>query len=63
VNGKNALVKQGFKYVYRWSDESTWGVDLPPVDGDLIYIPPNMHLFIDQSTPNLAGIVAENATV
>lgn len=47
----------------RWSDSSTWGVDLPPVDGDLVYVPQGMTLLIDQSTPVLAGITAQNGTI
>lgn len=49
--------------MYKWSNIDTWGVDLPPIEGDLIYIPPNMHLYIDESTPKLAGIIAENSTI
>ena len=41
----------------RWSDQRTWGTDLPPVDDDLVYVQPRMHLLVDQSTPNLKGIV------
>jgi hypothetical protein len=37
----------------RWSDHRTWGTDLPPVDKDLVYVPPGMHLLVDQSTPQL----------
>lgn len=47
----------------RWSDHRTWGVDLPPVDDDLVYVPRGMHLLVDQSTPLLEGIVVENGTI
>ena len=43
----------------RWSDIRTWNTDSFPVDGDLVYVPKGMTLFIDQSTPLLAGIVVE----
>ena len=46
-------------YVLRWSDIRTWGTDLPPVDGDLVYVPKGMTLYVDQSTPKLEGIVVE----
>ena len=49
VGGKLALIKQRFTYVLRWSDPRTWGVDLPPVDGDLVYIPEGMTLLVDQT--------------
>ena len=41
----------------RWSDIRTWGTDLPPVKDDLVYVPKGMSLFVDQSTPKLAGII------
>lgn len=44
----------------RWSDIRTWGTDLPPVDGDLVYVPQGMTLYVDQDTPILDGIVVEN---
>lgn len=47
----------------RWSDPRTWGTDLPPVENDLIYIPQGMHLLVDETTPILAGIVVQNATI
>jgi hypothetical protein len=31
----------------RWSDSRTWGTDLPPVEGDLVYIPQGMYLLVD----------------
>lgn len=47
-------------YVMRWSDIRTWGTDLPPVEGDLVYVPKGMTLLVDQSTPRLDGIVVED---
>ena len=44
----------------RWSDQRTWGTDLPPVEGDLVYVPEGMTLYVDQSTPQLEGIIVEN---
>lgn len=43
----------------RWSDIRTWGTDLPPVEGDLIYVPKGMTLLVDQTTPRLDGIIVE----
>jgi hypothetical protein len=54
---------QRFTYVLRWSDIRTWGTDLPPVDGDLIYVPQGKILLVDIDTPQVAGIVAQNASV
>jgi hypothetical protein len=63
VNGSRAIINRSFFYVLKWSDARTWGVDLPPIDGDLIYVPAGMTLLVDQSTPNLLGIAAQNATI
>ena len=47
VGNNKALAKEEFIYVQRWSDIRTWGTDLPPVEGDLVYVPPGMTLFVD----------------
>ncbi len=47
----------------KWSDARTWGVDLPPIDGDLVYVPAGMTLLIDQDTPDLLGIASQSATI
>lgn len=47
----------------RWSDIRTWGTDMPPIDGDLVYVPRGMNLLVDQSTPILEGILVENGTI
>ena len=59
VGGKTALVKQRFTYALRWSDPRTWGTDLPPVDGDLVYVPEGMTLLVDEDTPLLEGIIVK----
>lgn len=63
VNGSSAFINRSFFYVLKWSDSRTWGVDLPPIDGDLIYVPAGMTLLVDQNTPNLLGIAAQNSTI
>jgi hypothetical protein len=47
----------------RWSDIRTWGTDMPPIDGDLVYIPAGMTLLVDESTPVLQSILVENGTL
>lgn len=47
----------------RWSDIRTWGTDMPPIDGDLVFVPAGMNLLVDQSTPNLLGILVQNGTL
>jgi hypothetical protein len=60
IGGSNAIIINNFLYVLRWSDSRTWGVDLPPIDGDLVYVPPGMTLLVDQNTPVLTGIAVED---
>lgn len=52
-----------FVYAYRWSDPLTWGGDLPPVDGDTVYVPVGMILLVDQTTPNLYTIIVEGSII
>jgi hypothetical protein len=63
IGSNIAIINNGFLYVLRWSDSYTWGVDLPPVDGDLVYVPQGMTLLIDKNTPVLAGIAVQNGTI
>lgn len=59
----NAILRATFYYVLKWSDKETWGVDLPPIDGDLVSVPAGMTLLVDQDTPNLKGIAVANGTI
>ena len=63
MNGNKAVLKDWFYYVMRWSDEDTWGVDFLPQDGDLVHVPQGRVLVVDQSTPDLLGIVVEGFIV
>lgn len=63
VGQNNAVTYSSFSYVMRWSDIRTWGTDMPPIDGDLVYVPVGMNLLVDQSTPILEGILVENGTL
>lgn len=63
VGSNFGLTKQSFSYVMRWSDIRTWGTDMPPINGDLIYVPAGMNLLVDESTPILAGILVQNGTI
>lgn len=63
IGNNLAVIKQKFEYVLRWSDIRTWGTDMPPIDGDLIYVPQGMNLLVDESTPQLEGILVQNGTL
>lgn len=52
-----------FFYAFRWSDPATWGGDIPPIDGDTVYVPAGMVLLVDQSTPNLQTIIVEGSII
>lgn len=47
IGGIPAILQKRFRYVMRWSDHRTWGTDLPPINDDLVYVPPGMHLLVD----------------
>lgn len=63
IGTSKAVLHSSFVYVFKWSDYRTWGVDLPPVDGDLVFVPAGMNLLVDQSTPHLLGITAQDGTI
>lgn len=63
IDGKKGIIRASFLYVLKWSDSRTWGVDLPPIDDDLVYVPQGMTLLVDQDTPLLKGIAVENGTL
>lgn len=47
----------------RWSDQATWGGEVPPREGDTVYVPPGMTLLVDQSTPFLNTIIVEGGKI
>lgn len=59
----NAVLRDTFLYVLRWSNDTTWGVDIPPVDNDLIVVPTGTTLMVDQDTPILEGIAVDGGTL
>lgn len=63
IGASSAIIQDTFLYALRWSSASTWGVDIPPVDNDLIYVPKGTTLLVDQDTPILEGIAVEGGTL
>jgi hypothetical protein len=59
IGPSSAILKDIFLYVLKWSSAATWGVDTPPVDYDLVYVPKGTTLLVDQDTPILEGIAVE----
>lgn len=63
VGNSKAIIRDHFLYVLKFSDYRTWGVSMPPVDNDLIYVPFGTTLYVDQNTPILEGIAVEGGTL
>ena len=63
IDNNVAIIRSQFLYVLKWSDDRTWGVDLPPVADDIVFVPAGLTLLVDQSTPKLAGIAVQNGTI
>jgi hypothetical protein len=53
-----------FRYVSYWSDETTWGGEFQPVEGDMVYVPAGLHLLVDvDSTPVLSAVLVEGSLI
>jgi hypothetical protein len=63
IGSSTAILQDTFYYVLRWSDSRTWGVDQPPIDGDLISVPKGMTLLVDQDTPVMRGIAVDHGII
>ena len=65
IKDKGRASTQGilFTYAERWSDENTWGGEVPPRAGETVYVPAGMNLLIDQATPLLQAILVEGALI
>ena len=60
VGTTTAITEVYFDYVLRWSDIRTWGTDPFPIADDMVYVPKNMRLLVDESTPVLKAIVVND---
>ena len=65
VNGKGRASTQGllFTYAERWSDPNTWGGEVPPREGESVFIPSGMNLILDTKTPLLQSILIEGSLI
>jgi len=59
INGNNAAIFQTFVYANKFSDELTWGGDIPPREMDSIAIPEGETLIIDITPPKLFAMIIE----
>ena len=66
INGKGRVSTQQkeFKYVNLWSDQTTWGGEFAPVDGEMVYIPPGLNLLVDvDKSPILKAVLVEGSLI
>lgn len=60
-DGNKAIIQsEPYLYLDRWSEQSTWGGEAIPREGDSVYVPKGMTLLVDvASTPILDSIIVE----
>lgn len=66
VAGLGRMATQGlvFRYASYWSDDTTWGGEFAPLTGDMVYVPPGLHLLVDvDSTPVLSAVLVEGSLI
>ena len=66
IAGQGSVATQGllFRYCSYWSDGTTWGGESQPIEGDMIYVPPGLHLLVDvDSTPILSAVLVEGSLI
>lgn len=59
INGNKAAKFDNFFYANKFSEEITWGGDIPPREMDSIFVPPDETLIIDKSPPKLYAILVQ----
>jgi hypothetical protein len=53
-----------FRYVSMWSDDTTWGGEFAPLEGESIFVPEGLNLYIDvDSTPELNLVMVEGSLI
>lgn len=66
ISGKGSVATQDlvFRYVSYWSDETTWGGEFAPLEGESVWVPAGLHLLVDvDSTPILDAILVEGSLI
>jgi hypothetical protein len=58
-NGYAANQNNKFLYIDRWSDSATWGGELPPAEGESVFVPKGQTLLVDVSPPKLKLVTIE----
>ena len=53
-----------FRYVSRWSDDSTWGGLFAPVEGESVAVPRGLHLLVDiPESPKLNAVIVDGGSL
>lgn len=66
IKGKGRVATQGnvFTYVNLWSDQTTWGGEFAPVDGEMVYLPAGLNLLVDvDKSPLLRAVLVEGQLI
>jgi hypothetical protein len=66
INGLGSVAtdSQIFRYCNFWSNTITWGGEFAPMEGESVYIPSGLHLFVDvDHTPVLQAVLVEGSLI
>ena len=66
IDGVGKVSNRGvlFRYVSTWSDDTTWGGEFAPMEGETIYIPAGLNLLVDvDSVPLLIAVLVEGSLI
>lgn len=61
--GKVSTQGRLFRYVSRWSQDSTWGGEFAPLEGESVYIPKGLNLLVDVNPPRLNLVFVEGSLI
>jgi len=66
IDGVGLVSNRGilFKYSSFWSDDTTWGGEFAPMEGETVYVPAGLNLLVDvDSTPLLIAVLVEGSLI
>jgi len=66
IDGQGLVSTRGllFRYVSAWSDDTTWGGDFAPMEGESIFVPTGLNLLVDiDESPLLKAVIVEGSMI
>ena len=66
IEGQGLVSNRGlvFTYVNMWSQDTTWGGEFAPMEGESVWIPEGLNLYVDvDRTPVLKAIIVEGSLI